>query len=76
MRSDPATTTRPAIRYRSGVARPVRRKDPRGNETDKARFTVISDWSDPMPATGGEVAVIEGFLSEAITHLLTRIGRG
>ncbi len=76
MRSDPATTTRPTIRYRPGVARPVRRKATRGNETDKARFTVTSDWPDPMPATGAEVAVIESFLSEAVTHLLAGIGRG
>ncbi|MFN6985239.1 MAG: hypothetical protein ACK4OI_10385 [Rhizobium oryzihabitans] len=76
MRSEPATTTRPTIRYRSGVARPVRRKATRGDQTDKARFTVTSDWSDPVPATGGEVAVIETFLSEAVSHLLAGTGRG
>lgn len=76
MRSEPATTTRPTIRYRPGVARPVRRNATRGNQTDKARFTVIDDWPDPMPATGGEAAVIETFLSEAVSHLLAGIGRG
>ncbi|CUW92118.1 MULTISPECIES: hypothetical protein [Rhizobium/Agrobacterium group] len=76
MRSDPATTTPPTIRYRPGVARPVRRKATLGNRTDKARFTVTSDWPDPVPATGGEAAVIESFLSEAVSHLLAGIGRG
>lgn len=76
MRADPATTTCPTIRYRPGVARPVRRKATRSNQTDKARFTIISDWPDPVPAMGGEVAVIETFLSEAVSHLLAGIGRG
>jgi hypothetical protein len=76
MRCDPATTTRPTVRYRPGVARPVRQKATRGNWTDKARFTVTSDWPDSVPATGTEVAVIESFLSEAVTHLLAGIGRG
>lgn len=76
MRSEPATTTRPTIRYRPGVARPARRKALHGNPTDKARFTVTSDWPDPVPATGGEVTVIEFFLSEAVSHLLAGIGRG
>lgn len=76
MRSDAAAMTRPTIRCRPGVARPVREKATRGGRTDKARFTVTSDWPDPLPATGGEVAVIETFLSEAASHLLTGIGRG
>ncbi len=76
MRSEPATTTRSTIRYRPGVKRPVRRKATRGNQTDKARFNVTSDWPDPVPATGGKGAVIETFLSEAVSHLLAGIGRG
>ena len=76
MRCDPATTTRPTIRYRPGVARPVHRKATRGNKTDKALFTVTSDWPDPTPATGAEVAVTESFLSEAVSQLLAGIGRG
>lgn len=72
MRSDPATTTRPTIRYRPGVARSVRRKATRGNETDKARFPVTSDWPDPTPATGAEVAVIESFMFHMLNDLLAR----
>lgn len=72
MRSDLVTTTRPTIRYRPGVARPALRNATRGNETDKARFTVTSDWPDPMPATGAEVAVIESFLSHMLNDLLGR----
>lgn len=72
MHSDPATTTRPAIRYRPGVAKPARRKETRGNGADKARFTVTSDWPDPVPATGTEVAVIESFLSHSLHDLLSR----
>lgn len=72
MSSEPATTTRPTIRYRPGVARPVRRKATLGNRTDKARYTVTSDWPDPVPTTGGEVAVIESFLSQMLEDLLSR----
>lgn len=76
MRSDPASTTRPTIRYRPGVARPVRGKTTRGNETDKIGFTVTSDWPDPVPATGGEAAVIETFLSHLLDDLLARCASG
>ncbi|MEP9374459.1 hypothetical protein [Mesorhizobium sp. KR1-2] len=76
MHSDPATTTRPTIRYRPGVPRPARRKVTRSNETDKARFTVTSDWPDPMPATGGEAGVIETFLSHLLDDLLARCASG
>lgn len=76
MRSDRTGATRPTIRYRPGVLKPVYRKATRGNETDKVRFTVTSDWPDPVPATGGEVAVLETFLSEAVSDLLAGIGRG
>jgi len=71
MRSDPATSTRPAIRYRPGVERPARsRAAPRDNRDDKARFVVAKDWPGAMPVTVGEVAVIEAFLASAVDALL------
>lgn len=76
MHSDPAGTTRPTIRYRPGVPRPSRRKAKCGNETDKSLFTVTSDWPDPVPATGGEAAVVETFLSHLLDDLLARCPSG
>lgn len=76
MRSDPVDTACPTTRYRPGVARPARRKATRGNDTDKNRFTVTSDWPAPIPATGGEAAVIETYLSHLLDDLLTRCAPG
>lgn len=72
MRSDPVPSIRPTVRYRPGVARPAPRRPVSDITADKARFTVVSDWPDPVPVMDGEAAVIETYLSSLVDELLAR----
>lgn len=72
MRSDAVPSIRPTVRYRPGVARPARIRPVSDITADKARFTVVGDWPDPVPVMDGEAAVIETYLSRFVDELLAR----
>ena len=76
MRSDLVTTTFPETSSKLGLAKPMRPKTTHGNGTDRGGFTIASNWPDSVPATAGEVAVIETFLSDVLDDLLSRCAPG
>jgi len=78
MCSEAARKERPVIRYRPGVAKHARpeasrrRRSPRRQRDTAIRYAVLDDWPDRLPATAGEVAVIETYLGEMLDELLSQ----
>jgi|GEM_PF-4727424 len=77
MCSEAARKERPVIRYRPGVAKPVRPETARRRRPSRQRDTVIrcdvlSDWPEKIPVITAEVTVIETYLSGMLDELLSQ----
>ena len=74
MSCDCPAPTRPSIRYKPGVAKPdhQRRTTRRSLRPNEPTFGIFLDLRDRPPVGADEVAVIETFLADQISELLTR----
>lgn len=75
MRSDAVSQDRPVLRYRTGIPVPERRRKPRprrNHAAERAGPDLILDMSERPRVSADEVAVIETFLADQISELLTR----
>lgn len=75
MRSDAVSQDRPVLRYRPGIPVPERRRKPRPRRNlgpEWAAPELILDMSERQRVSADEVAVIETFLADQISELLTR----
>lgn len=75
MRSNPEHQKRPEIKYRPGVKRPDRRKriNTRDRKTPARQLCEVDcDLPEPLPATIGEVVVIETYRADLVDDLLAK----
>ncbi|MDF1608270.1 hypothetical protein PZ897_08795 [Hoeflea sp. YIM 152468] len=75
MRSDAVSQDRPVLRYRPGIPVPERRRKARSRRKNGSERTVpdlVLDMPERPRVSTDELAVIETYLADQISELLTR----